>query len=81
MNMQRKRNCVLSSVKEGREAVVLALSGGKENNRRLVEMGIIPGVRITLLSGSKNRPFLVKVHNSRVMIGWSSAEKIVVKEF
>lgn len=77
---QRKKKTSLSSLKEGREAVVLSFTGEKINNQKLVELGIIPGSQITIVSGGKDNPYLVKVQNTRVMIGYDMAQTIIVKE-
>lgn len=80
MNNNRKKSSSLASLREGREAVVLSFTGGKNCTQKLVELGIIPGSSITLLSGGKHNPFLLKIKNSRVMIGYHMAEQIIVKE-
>lgn len=63
---------------EGQEAVVRLLSGGESLTGRLASMGIIPGSRIKLLRKSRGQ-IIVLASDTRVALGKSQAEKILVK--
>ncbi|ACK41832.1 MULTISPECIES: FeoA family protein [Dictyoglomus] len=66
----------LSFVKEGQEVKVIAIRGGKGAVQRLAEMGILPGVRIKVISNSGG-PIVIALGNSRIALGKGLASKII----
>lgn len=47
--------------------------------RRFYELGIIPGSKITLISGNNRGPVLIRVGNSKIALGRGMAESIFVE--
>ena len=68
----------LSTVKPGETATIVRLSCDQDSAKRLTEMGLLTGTRIKVISGSKNRPFIVNLMDFRIGITWELAEKIMV---
>lgn len=69
----------LTNVKSRTKVRVLKLSGGERFKDKLLCMGILPGHEIEVLSSQKKGPVIVKVNDTRVVIGYSMAERIFVK--
>ena len=69
----------LAGVRAGTRARVLKLAGGERFKDKLLCMGILPGHEIEVLSSSKNGPVIVRVNDTRVVIGHSMAERILVR--
>ena len=76
--MTTKTETFLNDLAEGKSAVVTSLEGNKGFKEKLIEQGIFPGIKITVLSGGKKSPFLLKAGSTRVMIGNKMAQKIKV---
>ena len=68
----------LQEVKEGESAIIRELHGGKQAKEKLISLGIIPGVTVSVLNGKKNHPYLLSINESRVMVGYGLARKILV---
>ncbi len=52
---------------------------GRENEKRLAEMGFSVGQAIEIIENSPGMPLLVQVHDSRVAIGRKIAMRIMVR--
>lgn len=52
---------------------------GRENGKRLAEMGFSVGQTIEIIENSPGMPLLVRVHDSRVAIGRGVAMRIMVR--
>ncbi len=73
-------NCVsLDTLKQGQEAVIKSLDGGKHFKDKLINLGVIPGSTVTIISGSKHSPFLLKIGETRVMVGHRMVKRIIVE--
>jgi Fe2+ transport system protein FeoA len=70
----------LSSIKPGESVTVTGINGSQELTRHLLNMGIAPGNRISVISGSKNYPFVVDYAGSKVGLTWDVSLKIMVKK-
>jgi len=69
----------LTDIKARTKVRVLKLSGGERFKDKLLCMGILPGHEIEVLSSQNKGPVIVKVNDTRVVIGHSMAEKIIVR--
>lgn len=69
----------LTNIKPGTKVRVLKLSGGARFKDKLLCMGILPGHEIELLSSQKKGPVMIKVNDTRVVIGHSMAERIIIR--
>lgn len=70
----------LVNIEAGRTVSVSGTTGGKELVRRLADMGITPGVQISVIENHHPGPVLVSLRGSRLMLGQGMAEKILVLE-
>ena len=69
----------LSAVRPGQTVQVVRVDAGRGLNTRLMSMGLMPNVNITVLSNSQPGPFVISVKGSKVVLGRGMAHKIVVK--
>lgn len=77
LNVFTEKN--LTDIKSGTRVKVLKLSGGERFKDKLLCMGILPGHEIEVLSSQKKGPVMVRVNDTRVVIGHSMAERIIVR--
>jgi Fe2+ transport system protein FeoA len=69
---------VLSSVDQGKEVTLIDIDGGRGIRSKLYSMGLVPGVKLTVLRGNCAGPVMVAVKDSRLAIGRGMAQKIIV---
>jgi Fe2+ transport system protein FeoA len=70
-------NRTLSEVLRGETVRLAAVDSDRRTVRRLAEMGLTPGVAVTVLQTSKG-PILVAVRGARVAVGQTMAAAIRV---
>jgi Fe2+ transport system protein FeoA len=61
----------------GQRTRLVEIRGGREITHRLVEMGLTPGVEITILQDSGG-PLLLAVRDSRIALGRGMAYRVRV---
>jgi len=61
----------------GQPVRLVRIDGGKKLTRRLIELGLTPGVRLRVLQDSGG-PVILAVRDSRIALGRGMAEKLVV---
>ena len=71
---------LLVEIAAGKIVSVSGTSGGKDLVRRLADMGITPGVQLTVIENHRPGPVLVSLRGSRLVLGQGMAEKILVTE-
>ena len=69
----------LNILSHGEEGVVVRLSGTEELRRRLIEQGVIPGVRLHLVHTSPETGVVVRIGETRLMLGRSTAGRVLVR--
>jgi len=57
---------------------IYKISGGENLRDKLLSMGLLPGKDIEVLSVSKKGPVIVKINDTRIVIGHGMASKILV---
>ncbi len=67
----------LQSLGPGESALVVAIDGGHRAYARLEDLGILPGVMISVLANARG-PLLVSVGESRVIVERGVAGKVLV---
>lgn len=77
LNIITEKN--LTNIKSGTKVRVLKLAGGEKFKDKLLCMGILPGHEVEVLSSQRKGPVMVKVNDTRVVIGHSMAERIIVR--
>ena len=68
----------LTFVPPGRTATIRAIHGGRAMRQRLASMGLLPESQIEVLRGNLNGALVVRVKESRLVLGRGMAEKIRV---
>lgn len=68
----------LTKVGVGKIVRILGISGGREMQSRLASLGLLPGVRVEVLSAAANGPLLLLVRQARVALGRGMASMILV---
>ncbi|NLO06216.1 MAG: ferrous iron transport protein A [candidate division WS1 bacterium] len=70
----------LDMMRRGESGVVADLRGGHGVTRRLIEMGIVPGVSLRLVIDSgRAGPVIVQVGDARVGLGRGMARRVLVR--
>jgi Fe2+ transport system protein FeoA len=59
-------------------AEVAVVRAGWGLQRRLADMGILPGIRVKIISGGRPGPVAIEVRGSKLMLGHGVANKIMV---
>ena len=67
----------LTMVNPGQEVTLIDIHGGRGIRARLYSMGLIPGVRLTVL-GARGGPIMIAVNDTRLALGFGMAQKIMV---
>lgn len=70
-------SCPLSSVRVGEACCLLEIGAGRRLRRRLAELGLTPGVQMTVLQNTGG-PVLICVRNSRLALGRHMAHQLDV---
>lgn len=75
-----KRQCTLNQLKQGEEAKVSKVLGGRGFNNKLNAIGLRSGKNIIKINNSfMGGPVTVKIDNSKVAIGSGMADRIFVE--
>jgi Fe2+ transport system protein FeoA len=69
----------LSSIHEGRRAILKKITGGRQLRGRLAALGLLPGTELEVVQNSGHGPFVVSVRGSRIVIGRGMASRIEVE--
>jgi ferrous iron transport protein A len=83
-NASHRPEVPLTALKEGDSGIVVSVKSGYGRGwgfkKRLMDMGITPGTRITILKSAPfHGPLEVMVRGYRLAIGRGMAEKIIVR--
>jgi len=77
--MLNKTAIPLTQAKAGDTITLAEIRGGKEIVRRLVELGLTPGVHLRKLQDAGG-PVILAIRDSRIALGRGMAEKLFVTE-
>lgn len=78
--MWAKAELSLTDLKPGDTAEVISIRKGKGAQMRLLELGITPGTRITVVAAHPWRgPVVVRVGMLEVALGWGLASSVRVR--
>ncbi len=75
-----KKLMPLSFLSEGEKGTVVELRGGKTFQEKMFSMGINPGIRVEVISGTPGRALLVIAGESRLALGYGLAQKINIEK-
>jgi len=70
----------LSDAKPNAELMLYKILGGMGMERRLTEMGLLPGEKIKRIDSPNNGPVVLFVKGAKIAIGRGMADKIIVEE-
>jgi ferrous iron transport protein A len=76
--MKKKSIQSLSEIRSGRKVKLVSVEAGRGLINRLVSMGLLPNVEITVINNSHPGPFVINVKGSKIMLGRGMAHKIMV---
>jgi Fe2+ transport system protein FeoA len=68
----------LEKLENGKRGVVLKIDGSLGAKDHLLQLGIVPGVPVTMVQRATTGPILVEVLGTKVMLGHGLAEKVLV---
>ncbi|RLF98468.1 MAG: ferrous iron transport protein A [Candidatus Wolframiiraptor sp.] len=71
----------LAFLGEGEIGTVVEIRAGRGLTRRLLAMGVVPGMMIRVLKSSGPGPVLVEVGQARIALGRGVAMKIIVRSW
>jgi Fe2+ transport system protein FeoA len=58
----------------------MGVDGGRGVRKKLFDLGIVPGSELEIVQGVPHSPYVVKVNDTRMMIGWGMVQKVLVYE-
>ncbi len=70
----------LTTIESGKSVILLYIDGGYGSQKKLLDMGLIPGESIKIINNSGLGSLTVNIKGSRLALGRGLAEKIFVKE-
>ena len=80
MSMYQNEQLTLVEMKTGQTGTVVGVLGGHGLIRRLDDLGIRPGKRVTKLSATLFRgPVTLRVDSTQLAVGFGMARRIIVK--
>ena len=68
----------LNLLNEGESATVAEIRGGSCFRKKMADMGIVPNASISVVSGNAMSPKVVRIGETRVMLGLGILHKIMV---
>ncbi|MHA1110306.1 MAG: FeoA family protein [Promethearchaeota archaeon] len=75
------QNISLTNLPKNHTALIVNIFAGRRAAQRLTSLGLTPGTRITKMSSAPFQgPVQLLVRNTRLVIGWGLATKIIVSE-
>ena len=69
----------LAMISSGETVTVVSVKAGWGLTRRLADMGLIPGTKLTVINGQMSGPVILDVRGSRLVLGHGMAQKILVE--
>ena len=80
MENQAHKKSTLADLEIGADAKVLAVNGNSPVTRRLMEMGVVPGVSVRVIKTAPfGDPIEIRVRNYNLALRRSEAENIEIK--
>ena len=68
----------LTDADNGAQVVVTRIDGGRHARKKLMDLGIIPGVPLVIVRKAGRNPMLLSVMGRQIVIGRGMAEKVHV---
>ena len=77
--MQRESTITLSKAASGQQAKLISIEAGRGLTHRLAELGLTPGVELSVVQADRSGPILVLVRGSRIALGRGMAHKLIIE--
>lgn len=68
----------LNMLENGRSGVVVRIHGGHSRRNRLLQLGIVPGVPVSVVRNGHRGPLVLDVLGSRIVLGSGIASAVEV---
>ena len=68
----------LADALTGQELVLAEINDHRRLQHRLAELGLRPGVRIKIISRGRPGPFIIAIHDTRLVLGQGMAKTVKV---
>ncbi len=69
----------LHLIAAGAIVIVSKVNGSDTVRKRILDLGIIPGEEITVVSATPGNPLIVKINQSKLVIDSSTCKRIMVR--
>ncbi len=69
----------LAMAQIGQIVRLLSVRAGKGLRKRLADMGLVPGAELEIVQNATSGPFIIRVKDSRIVLGRGMAHKIMVE--
>ena len=69
----------LSTINEGRTVTLAQINAGRGLKSRLASMGLMSNTQITIINNKQPGPFVIRIKNTKMMLGRGMADKMMVK--
>ena len=69
----------LSMISNGQSVLLTAINWGPKLKKKLQDMGLTPGVELIIISNNTNGSFVLNVRDSRLVLGCSVTQQIMVQ--
>lgn len=69
----------LTEAPDGKRIIVVRIDGGRTARRKIMDLGIIPGVPVTVVKQDAGCPLILEVLGRRIMMGRGMAKKVHVR--
>ena len=77
-HLNETENLKLTDSSSGSIVRINKIIGGEKLRDKLLSMGLLPGKDIEVLSVRQNGPVIVKINDTRIVIGHGMASKILI---
>ena len=68
----------LAMVNIGQEVIIRAINWGPKMKKRLESLGLTVGTKVSIISNDSNGAYILNVRGSRLVLGGSVTQQIVV---
>jgi ferrous iron transport protein A len=68
----------LTEAENGQRVVVTRIDGGRQARKKLMDLGIIPGIPVTVVRRAGSNPMILSVMGRQIVLGRGMAEKVFV---
>ena len=69
----------LAQARLGQALELVRVVGGRCFQHRMAELGLVPGVRLSVVSRGRPGPFIVELRRSRFVVGQGMTDRIFVR--